>query len=86
MISQSGLTGWWPKEQVTNPHSRPLKPSAALLQLLEFGNQFTHNLHVKGVIRQPPKHRLRNRRHHHPKCGKLLGHFSMVEGRIPSDR
>jgi hypothetical protein len=26
MISQSGLTGWWPKEQVIDSHDRPLKP------------------------------------------------------------
>jgi hypothetical protein len=44
MIGQSGPIGWQPKEQVANPHYRPL------LQLLEFGNQFIHNLQVEGVI------------------------------------
>jgi hypothetical protein len=50
MISQSVPTGWWPKEQVVDPHGRPLKLRAPFVQLLEFGNQLTHNLHVEGVI------------------------------------
>jgi hypothetical protein len=83
MIGELGLTGWWPKEQVTDPHDRSLKPWALLLQLLEFGDQLIHNLHEKGVIGWAPKHRVHGRRHHHLKFGKLPSHFSMAEGRMP---
>jgi hypothetical protein len=83
MIGQSGPTGWWPKEQVTDPHGRPLKPRALLFQLLEFSNQLTHNLHEEGVIWSAPKCQFRGRRHYRPKRGKLYDHFSMAEGCKP---
>jgi hypothetical protein len=47
MIGQLGLTGWQTKEHIVDPLSRPLKPRASLLQLLQFGNQLTRNVMQK---------------------------------------
>jgi hypothetical protein len=82
-VGPSSLTGWRTKEQVADPHARPLKPRAQFLRPPKFGGQLAHDFHPGGLIRRASQHQLHSRGYGCPKRGELPDHPSMAEGSDP---